>query len=146
MKFNVKDPKEIYPSFLEPAETEKMSVDSAKNIITKMSFIAHNFVAIKEIMEQKKAEDAELKELEKPNPIWDRYKEVLAKDQNELSSVEDDFPFAYVFMLELDSAQAEQKTEPKEPTPRIQTPEKVDKNDALEKELAQELSKRYDQE
>lgn len=73
MKFNVKDPKEIYPSFLEPAETEKMSVDSAKNIITKMSFIAHNFVAIKEIMEQKKAEDAELKELEKPNPIWDRY-------------------------------------------------------------------------
>ena len=84
--------------------------------------------------------------MEKPNPIWDRYKEVLAKDQNELSSVEDDYPFAYVFMLELDSAKAEHKSEPKEPTPRIQTLEKVDKNDALEQELAQELSKRYDQE
>lgn len=89
---------------MEPEETAKMSVDNAKNIITKISFIAHNFVAIKEILEQKKADDAELKELEKPNPIWDRYKEVLAKDQNELSSVEDDYPFAYVFMLELDSS------------------------------------------
>ena len=146
MKFNVRDPKEIYPTFLEPVETEKLSVENAKNIITKLSFIAHNFVGIKEILEQKKADEADLKEMEKPNPIWDRYKEVLAKDENELSSVEDDYPFAYVFMLELDSAGAEQKIEPKEPTPRIQTPEKVDKNDALEQELAQELSKRYDQE
>lgn len=96
LRFNIKDTKDIYPSMIETSEAEILAVESAKKVITKLAFIAHNFKFIKKILEDKKA-DEELDQ-KQPNLYWEQYQSVLAKDEKELTAQEDDYPFALVFM------------------------------------------------
>ena len=53
LSFKTKDTKEIYPSNIDTAEAEKMAVKNVQNIITKLSFVTHNFSAIKTMFEEK---------------------------------------------------------------------------------------------
>lgn len=58
LRFKTKDTKEIYPSTIDTAKAEKMAVENVQNIITKLSFVTHNFSAIKTMLEEKEAQDS----------------------------------------------------------------------------------------
>ena len=98
LSFKIRDTKDFYPSSIDTTEAEKLALENARKIIIKLSFISHNFSAIKKIFEEKEALDALDTKKQKPNLYWERYKEVLAKNDKELSDQEDDFPFALVYM------------------------------------------------
>ena len=119
-----------------------MALENAQKIITKLTFVTHNFSAIKNIFQEKEARDALV--IEEPNLHWERYKQVLAKNDKELSDLEDDFPFALVFMRAMMQGQDPDQKEPEMPKQNHITAGA--NNDALEQELAQEINKRaYDQ-
>lgn len=72
LQFKIRDTKEFIPSSIDTTMAEKMALENAQKIITKLTFVTHNFSAIKKIFQEKDARDALV--IGEPNLHWERYK------------------------------------------------------------------------